>query len=308
MDNRHNLGYVVSTMDIRLLEAFCASVENGSFTAAAAKQRVSQPAVSKQVRSLEIKCGTLLLKRSKKGVAPTTAGLSLYVEGRRLLDAVKELDEIIAAMPRGSNQGLRICASYTIGEYLLPEWIDTFQSISSGVVTELVIGNSEAVLDEFFSGSADLCFIESSHDVPNVERVQVARDQLLLVVGALHKWAHRDQVQCVELFEEPFISREVGSGTRTVAERAFANAGLAFPNPAMELASTGSIKRALSAGHGYALLSSYTIKDDVLRGDFCTPRLVGLKLQRSLDLIKKQGAELSDTAEKFVAMLLDVSD
>jgi DNA-binding transcriptional LysR family regulator len=293
-------------VELRLLEVFCVAVESRSFTAAAERLGISQPAVSKQVRAFESWCGARLLERSRGGVKPTREGQQVYTEGRGLLAEAERFGEEVSGLSSSGARRLRISASYTIGEYLLPGWIDAFQHQVPEVVTELVVGNSEAALKEFTSGGTDLCFIESGHDAeggdaaPDLARVPVAWDRLVLAVAPKHRWAAREGVEARELLEEPFISREPGSGTRVVAERAFREAGLAPPEPAMELASTGSIKRTLAAGHGYALLSGYVIRDELSRGELVSPETASLDLRRSLDLVRPPGRPLSPLAESFL--------
>lgn len=300
-------------LDLRLLEVFCAAVEARSFTAAAERLRMSQPAVSKQVRAFESWCGVRLLERSHGGVKPTREGERVYVEGRRLLEEAGRFREEVSGLSARNKRRLRISASYTIGEYLLPGWIDAFQHRVPGVITELVVGNSEAMLKEFTSGEADLCFVESGNagtapdgdtrgpdTAPGLEREPVAWDRLALVVAPRHRWVHRESVEAEELLSEPFISRESGSGTRVVAERAFREARLTPPEPAMELASTSSIKRALAAGHGYALLSGYAVREELSRGELVSPEVRGLDLRRTLDLVRHHRYPPSPLAEAFL--------
>lgn len=291
------------TVDLRLLEVFCVAVEAKSLTAAAERLKISQPAVSKQVRTFETWCRTRLLERSRSGVRPTREGQRVYTEGRGLLESAGRFQEDVAALSALSVKRLRISASYTIGEYLLPGWIDAFQHHEPGVLTELVIGNSETVLREFVAGETDLCFIESGDTAPDMERVPVVWDRLLLVVSSGHRWANRESVSARELLSEPFISRESGSGTRMVAERAFQQASLRPPESSMELASTGSIKRALTAGHGYALLSGYAVREELSRGELMSPDVAGLDLRRSLDLVRWRGVASDRLAKSFLVKI-----
>lgn len=143
-------------VDLRLLEVFCVAVEARSSTGAAERLRISQPAVSKQVRAFESWCEVRLLECSRSGVRPTREGHQVYTERRGLLEAAGQFREGVAALSAMSVKRLRISASYTIGEYLLPGWIDAFQHHEPGVITELVIGNSESVLREFVAGETDL--------------------------------------------------------------------------------------------------------------------------------------------------------
>lgn len=295
-------------VDLQLLNVFCAAVEAGSFTAAAPRLRISQPAVSKQVRAFEVWCGARLLERSRGGVSPTEEGRRVYTQGRRLLEEAgrfrEETAELFAKAAK-STRRLRISASYTIGEYLLPGWIDAFQHHEPEMIVELVIGNSDNVLGEFVAGETDLCFVESGHtrsghEPLELERVPVAWDRLILVVSRKHHWAGRESVGTGELLSEPFVSREMGSGTRVVAERAFRQAGVRPPEPSMQLASTGAIKRVLESGHGYALLSGYVVREELARGEMLSPEVKGLDLRRSLDLIRRPGVEFSRLAREFL--------
>lgn len=192
----------------------------------------------------------------------------------------------VSALSSGGVHRLRIAASYTVGEYLAPKWIEAFQRRAPQVVTELLVSNSEAVVREFRSGGANLCFIESGRSAPDLDRQPVARDSLVVVVSSEHPWAARDSIAAAELAEETWVARESGSGTRAVAERAFHSAGLKAPLPAMELASTGAIKQALRAGHSYALLSSYVVREELTSGLLSSPAVEGLRLERSLGLVQ----------------------
>lgn len=292
-------------VDLQLINVFCASVEAGSFTEAAARLRISQPAVSKRVRSFESWCGARLLERSRGGVKPTEEGRRVYNHGRKLLEEAERFREETVSIFAQSTRRMRISASYTIGEYLLPGWIDAFQHHEPEVIVELVIGNSENVLGEFVAGKADLCFVEggyarTGHEHLELERVPVVWDRLILVVSQKHHWAIRESVSVEELLSEPFVSRERGSGTRVVAERAFQQRGMKPPEPSVELASTGAIKRILESGHGYALLSGYVAREELARGELCSPELEGLDLRRSLDLIRRPGTQFSRLAREFL--------
>lgn len=123
------------------------------------------------------------------------------------------------------------------------------------------------------------------------------------MVAAGHRWASRESVSARELLSEPFISRESGSGTRMIAERAFRQASLRPPESNMELASTGSIKQALTAGHGYALLSGYAVREELARGELMSPEVEGLDLRRSLDLVRRRGAASHRLSERFLVTI-----
>lgn len=263
-------------MKLRSLQAFCAAVEEGTVSGAARRMYLSQPSVSERLAELEREAGVPLLKRSRRGVKPTEQGALLYEHARRVLDETRTLEHILRTLRDRHDMKLRFAASSTLGEHLLPEWISDFGQRMPGTVPKLFVGNTREVVEMVRRGAVAFGVIEGEEYRGTVESFPLVDDELVVVVSSGHRWAHR-HVGTEELSEEPFISREKGSGTRQVIENALEEMGVSL-NVQMEIGSTSAIKEAIEAGLGFSILSRETIRLELETGhlmlaeDFIIPR------------------------------------
>src|SRR6266540_4099655 len=145
----------IRTPDIAELRAFCAAVDLGSLGRAARLLRVSQPALSKKLRALETLAGATLLERSPRGVTPTPAGARLYLEARKLLVQAEAVEELMAGLS-GADAPIRLAASHTIAEFVLPEPLVAFERRRERHLSvELIIANSILVRELVRDGRAE---------------------------------------------------------------------------------------------------------------------------------------------------------
>jgi len=271
----------------------------GGIGAAARAHGISQPAASARIRQLEAHVGVTLLDRSPRGSQLSEAGTLVADWARRVVEAAAGLEAGIAALP-GDGQ-LRVAASPTVAEYLLPSWLAALRTRDPGTAVALTSGNSAEVADRVLRGSADLGFVEGP-DVPAGLRAEtVATDELCLVVGTGHPWARRRrETRPDELAETPLISRERGSGTRPTLERALAPHRLA--PPLLELSSTTAIKTAAVEGTGPAVLSARTVATEVAAGTLVPLKVEGIDLRRALRLVRRAGQALHGPAADLAAI------
>src|SRR5665648_425905 len=145
----------VRSADIAELRAFCAAVDLGSLGRAARLLRVTQPALSKRLRTLEALAGATLLDRSSRGVTPTAAGTRLYLEARKLLAQAEAVEELMAGLSR-EDAPIRLAASHTIAEFVLPAPLVEFERRRERHLSvELVVGNSTLVRELVLEGRAE---------------------------------------------------------------------------------------------------------------------------------------------------------
>src|SRR5438309_2374744 len=207
-------------LDLALLEVFCTVYEEGSFSKAALKLRLTQPTVSGHVKNLEGAVGARLLDRLPRNVVPTEAGKILYRRGRSILNekdaAIRELGKFFNCV-EGS---LTVCASTVPGEYLLPRLIAEFHAKYRGVSVELQISDSKVVCNKVLAGTSELGFVGARFDTVGLEFRQFASDTLNLIVPNNDEWKGVASITLDDLAKKPFLSRERGSGTRVTFERA----------------------------------------------------------------------------------------
>ena len=206
--------------DLAALQVFVAVALTGSLNAAARELGVSQQAVSARITSIEKQTGVVLVSRTPQGSTLTPAGVSVAEWADRLLKSAAELDAGLAALRHDRRTRLRVSASLTVAEQLLPRWLVSLQIAGRDRGTEpaeitLTATNSDRVIDDIRSGRADLGFIEGPRVPKGLRSRIVARDQLVLIVRPDHPWTRRRRaVSAAELNDTALISREEGSGTR----------------------------------------------------------------------------------------------
>src|ERR671932_663589 len=260
-------------MDTRQLAAFCAVVERRSFSQAAARLGVTQPAVSLQIRALEERLGQRLLDRSGRRVEPTEAGLRLYRGAQKLLALEEQLVEDVSAGAEGALTGrLEIGASTGPGGSVLPPLLCEFQAANPGTTIGL------SVFEPFF------------------------RDEVVLAVPPAHPLAGR-AVSLGELRAEPLIVMQEGAGVRQVIEDELRAVGTRLRDlePKLELGLQESVRSAVRAGHGVTFISRSAVEADLDAGTIATARVEGLEPAREISLVRAAGRSLTRLADAVVA-------
>ncbi|GAA0314016.1 LysR substrate-binding domain-containing protein [Kineococcus aurantiacus] len=274
--------------DLTSLRLLVAVVESGSIGRGARAVGVSQQAASDRLRAVESQVGVALLHRSRQGSRPTEAGTVLAGWATRLLEVAAEVGEGIATLRADRPHRLRVASSMTIAEHLLPRWLLVLRQRAEAAGTpphavELVATNSVRVLAAVADGEADLGFVEGPAVPRGVRSRELLGDHLVVVVAPAHPWTRRRRpVEAAELAATALVSRETGSGTRDVLERAFAAAGVVPVPPAVELTTATSVREAVRAGAGVAVLSRLAVADDLDAGRLGVVAVAGLDLHRTL--------------------------
>ncbi|HWJ66040.1 MAG TPA: LysR family transcriptional regulator [Nocardioides sp.] len=280
--------------DLRALELLVVVARTGSLGAAAAELGISQQAASSRVRTMESLVGEPLATRSKRGSELTPTGELLVQWAGRVLDAAQELDAGIAALRADRRGHLDIAASLTIAEHMLPGWMVGLrtQQVQRGqqpTEIRMTATNTERVTEMVESGEVALGFVEGPEAPKGLRRRLVGTDELVVVVGPTHPWAARSRrrVSAGTLAATPLVVREIGSGTRTVLERALADLPMAAP--VLELSSTASVRAAVAAGAGPAAVGAHAVRDDLATGRLVRVTVTGLDLTRRLHAVWKGG-------------------
>ena len=280
--------------ELSALEVLLAVARAGSLNAAAPELGVSQQAVSARMTAIEAQTGVRLLTRSRSGSNLTAEGVVVAQWASRVLDAAHELDVGLAAMRADHRGRLRLSASLTIAEHLLPGWLVSYQSAArargSGLVeVTLTAANSGTVIEHVRSGDADLGFIESSTVPTGLRSRTVARDELVLVARPDSPLARRrSPITPRQLADTRLVSREAGSGTRDVLAAALHSAlGPDYQpaDPALALSTTAAIRSAVQAGAGPAVLSELAVREDLAARRLVRIPVADFNLRRALRAI-----------------------
>jgi DNA-binding transcriptional LysR family regulator len=289
-------------MDTRQLAAFCAVVERRSFSRAAARLGVTQPAISLQVRSLEKRLGRQLLDRSGRRVEPTEAGLRLYRSAQRLLALEEQLLEDVARDEDGAVAGvLEIGASTGPGGPVLSLLLCEFQRRNLGVRVRLWIGDTQHVVELVASRELELGVVGAARKHRSVTFEPFYRDEVVLACPAGHRLAGRT-VTLDELRHEPLIMMQEGAGVRQTVEDALRGRGVRLRDldVQLELGLQESVKAAVVAGYGIAFISRNAIEAELAARQVAIAAVEGIEPVREVALVRSSGRALSRAAEAFL--------
>lgn len=252
-------------VDLAELRAFCVAIELGSLGRAARLMRVSQPALSKRMRELELLAGTALLQRSVRGVSPTPAGERLYAEARPLLTQAERVEEILAGI-RHEETPIRLAAGHTIAEYLLPRMLSEYQARRGRpLALELVAANSTVVHDLVGEGRADFGVAAAApHASRNalLQQRDLCEDEVVVAVLPGHPWAARQSIPLHEFVQTPMVMRDPAANTRRVVDAVLREHDLYLAAPLTEVGSTGAAIAAAITGGAPVLISALAIPSD----------------------------------------------
>ncbi|MEU4734931.1 MULTISPECIES: LysR family transcriptional regulator [Streptomyces] len=288
--------------DLGALELLLAVARHGSLGRAAREVGITQPAASGRIRSMERQLGVALVDRSPRGSRLTDAGALVTDWARRIVEAAEAFDAGAQALRDRRDSRLRVAASMTIAEYLLPGWLIALRAERPGTAVSLQAGNSAAVAALLLAGEADLGYVEGLAVPDGLDGVVVARDRLVVVAAPSHRWARRRApVTPAELAETPLVLREYGSGTRQVLDSALvAHGGLAAP--LMELASTTAVKAAAVSGAGPAVLSELAVSEELASRRLVEVPVEGADLRRALRAVWPTGPRPTGPARDLLSL------
>lgn len=272
--------------DLDALELLVAIADLGSLSAAASALGLAQPNASRTLSRLERRLGTRLIDRGARGSEPTPAGRVAVEHARRVLDAA---DDLVEQVRTAAGQGrVRIIASQTVAERLMPVFLAALAADMPGVPASFEVDNSAGVLAALRRGRADIGFVEGAEEPAGLGSLVIGRDRLVAVVAPGHPWARdarrrREGVDADTLAATPLVVREEGSGTREVLRQALAPRPLA--EPALVLHSNAAVRTAVAGGAGPAVLSELIVEADLREGTLVRIPVRDLELHRLLRVV-----------------------
>lgn len=272
----------------------------GSISAAARAEHISQPSASKRIQVLERQLRLELLERRTRGAVLTEHGRMVTDWCRAVVDAVDALVAGSRALSADAGQRLRIAASQTVAEYLVPSWLNEFRRRDHRASVNLRVTNSQGVIAALRAREIELGFVETPTVPADLRSRTVATDRLVLVAAPEHPLARRRRALTPDqLAAVPLASREPGSGTREALRRAL---GRDMTPAAVELDSNAAVKvLATSAAHP-AVLSELAVTGELRDGRLVEVPTSGIDLRRALRAVWRPEARLRGPAAQFLAV------
>ncbi|MER2598454.1 MAG: LysR substrate-binding domain-containing protein [Caldilineales bacterium] len=289
-------------MDFPRLAVFQAVAARLSFSQAADELHLSQPAVSKHIRQLEVELGVQLFHRAGSRVELTDAGRILADYAGRVATLSEEVRRVLGEMGGLERGYLRLAASSTPGLYLLPEALARFGRRYPGIEISLWLGNSAAVADQVLHGAADLGFVGLRPEAPGLQITPFAADQIVLVTPPGHRLAGEATFSRRALVDETLILRETGSGIREAVV-----AGLAQletrPGRVLEIAGCEGVRRGVAAGLGVGFVSRRSLALELAQGALCISPMAEFSFARQLVTLARKDRRPTPATLAFMSAL-----
>ncbi len=289
-------------MDTRQLAAFCAVVERRSFSQAAERLGVTQPAVSLQVRSLEKRLGIQLLDRSGRRVEPTEAGVRLFRSAQRLLQLEEQMLDEISSESVGALTGeLSIGASTGPAAVAVPVLLCEFQQRHPDLRVALEVHDTQTVVDLVAERELELGIVGAARRHRSVRFEPILEDEVILICLPGHPFAGRT-IGIEELRGEALIVMQEGAGVRQVVEDELREMGVRLRDLAtsLELGLQESVRSAVQAGYGVTFISRTAVESDLAAGTLAEARLEGMNAKREISLVRAAGRVATRAADEFV--------
>lgn len=296
--------------DLRQLEIFKKVVELESFSKAAQAVFLAQASVSERISNLETTVGVRLLDRLGRRVVPTKAGELLYKHATLLLEMKKtaclEMQDFLG-LKRGD---VRIGGSTIPGEYILPGIIGRFRERYPEVSVSLTVGSTGDIENFVLEGDFELGVVGSLSTAGNLIVQELWQDELVVAVSGGHRWSTREEISIEEIYEEPFILREKGSGTLRIFEKYLRSLGSRNVETLRAVARFGTstaVKEGIKAGLGVSVISSRALATELETGILKALRIKGLPMFRSFYLIRDRRRIPSPLCRAMLEFLLSAA-
>jgi DNA-binding transcriptional LysR family regulator len=293
-------------LNLHQLRVFCEVAEAKSFTGAANKLHMTQPAITSQIRNLEDYYELKFFERSGKEVFLTEEGRVLFEIANRILDLSRQAEEVICDLKKLSCGTLQIGTSFSFADYYLPALLKAFHKKYPNIFIKISAGNSSQIIEDTLLHKNDIAFV-AYHPGNNKLLVrEFMSDTLVAIVPNQHKLAGRESVTLNELNGEPLILREPGSSKRKMVDDAFREKRIS-PLIVMESASTKAIKKMVESGAGIAILSGQEVKKDVEDNAFKALPFTEVEIAHRFYLVIHKDKYFSRALKAFVDMAMDLA-
>jgi LysR family transcriptional regulator for metE and metH len=251
---------------------------------------VTAPAITLQLRSIEETAGIPLLERTSEGYRPTAAGVEVLAQVRRIEACLADCDEALTAL-KGIAGG-RVCVGVTsTAKYFAPQALAAFAKEHPKVEVRLTVGNRDDIVARLESYELDLAITGRPPKTFEVDNAAFGAHPFVIIGPPDHRLAGRPKLSLKDFSEEPFVLREHGSGTRALMEELFLGADIT-PRIGMQIGSNETIKQAVIAGLGIAVISAHTVAAEINDRRLVAFNVAELPVMRTWFVVKRADKRL----------------
>lgn len=281
-----------------------ATVEQGTVTAAARALHLTPPAVTTQLKLLEKNLGAPVFVRGAEGFRPTEAGAEILAAAEMIEKRLMLTRERVEALISGAA-GTVVVGVVSTGKYLAPAIVAGFQKAYPNIRVKLSIGNRKETIAALERDEFDLAIMGRPPASVPVERAILGDHPHVLIAPPDHPLAADPDILAEELLKQRFLAREPGSGTRMLMERFLDRISHGRRFEVVEMGSNETIKQAVMAGLGIAIISAHTCHSELREGKLVALEFSGLPLVRQWFLIRRADHPPNRATEIFQDFLLE---
>jgi DNA-binding transcriptional LysR family regulator len=281
------------------MKMFVTVYEQKSFSRAAKLLHLSQPGVSLHIQNMENELGTKLFHRTPKLVKPTQAGEAFYHRAKQLLKLYEEARHEIQQLQNTVTGSLKIGASFTIGEYLLPKLLAEYAREYPSVGIEVTIANTEEITKAVQRSQFDIGLVEGEGAPADLQVLPFLKDELVLVASVGHPLALRKNITAEQLHDQVWIWREHGSGTRAYSDQLIEEWGLRIKH-AYIFSSSQGVKEAVMEGLGIAMLSRLIVDRELENGELAVIQPAKKRFFRRFSLLRSPAQHDTKALQVFI--------
>lgn len=277
-------------MDFRL-KVFYTVASRLSFTKAASELFITQPAISKHIQELEEQYKIKLFDRNGSKISLTSAGNILLIHTKNIFEIYREIDFDMSSLINERTGLLRVGASTTISQYIIPPLLARFHQKMQDVKVHLLNGNTEQIENALLNKEIEIGIVEGQSKNKSIKYTEFLKDELVLVCRSSHSLTNQDEISQEDLKKMHFLMREQGSGTLEVIEHALKPFDIKFSDLTieMQLGSTESIKSYLLNSDCVAFISIHAIKKELQSNELAILDVKDLTIERFFYTIILQG-------------------
>ncbi|QTD42036.1 LysR family transcriptional regulator [Sporosarcina sp. Te-1] len=288
-------------MNLHALRIFSKVADFKSVTKAADALRISQPAVTVQIRNLEKEIGLRLIETKGRGIKLTKEGEYLNSQAQSIFNMEQDIERKLVHLKNGDIQGLRIASTYLPANFLLPVWLATYKMKFPSVKVNLYSGNSDEVIENLLDYKSDIAFIvKEEWNHPDLYLEHLMDIDFWFVVPQGHKYEGKE-VSLYELMREPFLLREEGSSTRDILFSLCKIHSVPLPAIGLQYHGLNESIRSVVAGYGTMLAPALAVEDYVKRGEIGRVTVHGIEVRRPVYICsRKRDKEYSDNLHRFI--------
>jgi LysR family transcriptional regulator, transcriptional activator of the cysJI operon len=266
------------------LITFVTLAEVKNFTKTAELLLMSQPSVSLHIKNLEKEFQTQLFLRSPKFLKITPTGEILYDRAKQIITIYEQTKQDILEQHNIIKGELKIGASFTIGEYILPSLLIDLQKDYPDLELQVIIGNTEEIVQSVRLFQVDIGLIEGQTNEKELSVHPFLQDELFIISSNDHKLANKNDVTITDLQNQSWITRELGSGTGEYLNHVIRSNGLKVKS-LLTISSNQGIKETVINGMGLSLLSRSVIERDVRHRNLSIIKLKNHSFNRTLSYV-----------------------